>query len=97
MPRPIAFFITWTTYGTWLQGDDRGSILGRGGKQPRMIAPRRGLAQANHKGLKHEPVLFSESQRRIVEDTIRSHCEFKSWRLYAVAVRTNHVHVVVLG
>ena len=22
---PIAYFITWTTYGTWLPGDERGS------------------------------------------------------------------------
>jgi hypothetical protein len=23
---PIAFFLTWSTYGTWLPGDDRGWV-----------------------------------------------------------------------
>ena len=24
LPEPLAYFLTWTTYGTWLPGDDRG-------------------------------------------------------------------------
>ena len=24
MDDPLAFFLTWTTYGTWLPGDERG-------------------------------------------------------------------------
>ena len=26
MKFPLAYLITWTTYGTWLHGDDRGSF-----------------------------------------------------------------------
>ena len=32
---PLAFFITWTTYGTWLPGDDRGWVKWHQGHQPR--------------------------------------------------------------
>jgi len=27
MPDPLAYFLTWTTYGTWLPGDERGWVL----------------------------------------------------------------------
>jgi len=26
MPRTVGYMITWTTYGTWLQGDERGYV-----------------------------------------------------------------------
>jgi hypothetical protein len=26
MADPLAYFLTWTTYGTWLPGDDRGWV-----------------------------------------------------------------------
>ena len=26
MPEPLAFFLTWPTYGTWLPGDERGWV-----------------------------------------------------------------------
>ena len=26
MPAPLAYLITWTTYGTWLPGDQRGWV-----------------------------------------------------------------------
>ena len=33
LPEPIAFFLTWATYVTWLPGDDRGWIEYRHGWQ----------------------------------------------------------------
>jgi hypothetical protein len=26
LPDPLAYFLTWATYGTWLPGDERGWI-----------------------------------------------------------------------
>ena len=35
MPEPVGFLLTWTTYGTWLPGDERGWIKrGQGVKLP---------------------------------------------------------------
>src|ERR1700747_2517170 len=31
MPEPLAYFLTWTTYGTWLPGDERGWVQYRHG------------------------------------------------------------------
>ena len=33
MPDPLAYFITWATYGTWLPGDERGWVEYRHGWQ----------------------------------------------------------------
>ena len=45
--------------------------------------------------MKSEPVIFSKRARSVVEVVIREHCALKNWHLHAIAVRTNHVHVVV--
>ena len=47
---PIAFFITWTVYGTHLQGDERGWRRRRKGDQQ----PQPRLAQWRRERLKHE-------------------------------------------
>jgi REP element-mobilizing transposase RayT len=40
-------------------------------------------------------LVLGEAQRRVIEDTIRAHCEVRRWHLHAVNVRSNHVHVIV--
>lgn len=43
----------------------------------------------------HEPVVFSKHARAMVEAVIREHCAIRKWHIHALAVRTNHVHLVV--
>ena len=33
LPEPLAYFLTWPTYGTWLPGDERGWVEYRHGWQ----------------------------------------------------------------
>lgn len=87
----IAFFSTWTTYGTWLPGDLRGWYLhGRGLQQPDAV---RRFESALL--LKEDAVTLDKSQRELVEWTITKHCAIRGWELHAVNCRSNHVHVVV--
>ena len=90
------YFLTWHTYGTWLHGDSRGSVDAEHNELNAPLAPddpdRRSRMQAL---LKHPPVVLSDRARELVEATIRRHCEVRDWRLWAVSVRSNHVHVVV--
>ena len=88
---PIAFFITWTVYGTHLQGDERGWRQRRKGKQP----PQPRLAEWRRERLKHDVVLLSPEQRVVVEQECQRHCDHRGWHLWAVNVRLNHVHCVV--
>jgi len=41
------------------------------------------------------PVVLTPEERPIVEQTIKDHCAKRTWELFAIAVRTNHVHLVV--
>jgi REP element-mobilizing transposase RayT len=61
---------------------------------PRMPA-RAGLKQAAEKTMHHPPVILDEWQRPVVENSIREVCAYRGYELYAVQVRTNHVHIVV--
>jgi REP element-mobilizing transposase RayT len=41
------------------------------------------------------PVVLSEKQRDICTEAIRALCTLRQWQLYALNVRSNHVHAVV--
>ena len=88
---PIAYFITWTCYGTWLPGDERGWIKWHKGEH----IPQPLLADWCRRKMVENPVLLDETQRQIVHETIRKHCEIRGWRLHAVNCRSNHCHTVV--
>ncbi len=91
MPDPLAFFLTWTTYGTWLPGDERGWVdYGIGFQLPDPML--KWEAQAR---MTEDACILDDEQRRLVEKTITDHCRIRGWELHAVNCRTNHVHVVV--
>ena len=88
---PLAFFLTWTAYGSWLPGDNRGWVDGRGrahGPEPLQYA----LALRR---MAEEAVSFDRPQRVAVEEAIAAHCRVRGWHLHAVECRSQHVHVVV--
>ena len=88
---PFGYFITWTVYGTFLQGDARWWQKKQSGQQP----PQPLLKQWHRDRLKHPIVLLTEAHRAIVAKQIAAHCEHRGWKLWVVNPRTNHVHVVV--
>ncbi len=87
----IAFFSTWTTYGTWLPGDERG-WCGRPGGVDWADTLRARLATFR---MADNATILDAGQRSIVEETVAAHCRFRSWTLHAVNCRSNHVHAVV--
>jgi REP element-mobilizing transposase RayT len=93
---PLAYFLTWTTYGTRLHGDPRGTV-GDGYNAPG--TPYRptnsALMEYERERLLHEPLTLTQEMRDAVEAVIREHCSIRTWKLRAVNIRTTHVHVVV--
>lgn len=87
------YFITWTTYGTWLPGDARGWRKRGGGYQ----IPRPQLEEWCRKQMRGEVVLLAPHDRKAVENACCDHCQHRGWTLIAVAARTNHVHVIVIS
>ena len=91
MDMPLAYFITWTVYGTFLQGDDRGWWKIKKGTQP--AAPR--LFQWHQDRLKYPVLTLDRDARDCVKLAIAKHCDHRDWKLWACSVRSNHAHVVV--
>jgi REP element-mobilizing transposase RayT len=90
------YFITFRCYGTWLHGDQRGSVdwRHRAYKSP-LLERDQERQRREFKALKHSPVLLDERRRMIVELTIREVAQHRTWTIHALSVRSNHVHVVI--
>ncbi|MCH7721036.1 MAG: transposase, partial [Planctomycetes bacterium] len=93
---PVAYLITFHTYGSWLHGTDRGSV-DRDHNVPGTphLDPDEGRESDESRRLKQEPVELDTRRRAVVETTIQEVAEFRQWSVRALNVRSNHVHVVV--
>ena len=89
---PIGYFITWTTYGTWLPGDERG--WNRKDELEGLL-PDLLFKEAATSKMKEASFKLSANDRRSVHKVISDHCIVRRWNLHALNVRSNHVHVVV--
>ena len=89
---PIGYFITWTTYGTWLPGDERGWHRWRQGE---VEVPNEVFEEMAASDMKETAFTLSPDERAVVEQTISRHCQIRPWKLHVVNARSNHVHVVV--
>src|SRR5205809_7872409 len=93
---PLAFLITFRSYGTWLHGDERGSVNRfRNQYKSRRLPPETKWLEVNTQRLKGEVVVLTADQRGCVEEAVRETCGFRRRDLHAINVRTNHVHIVV--
>ena len=94
---PLAFLITFRCYGTWLHGDERGSV-GRNGSnrygEPQIRANAT-IREIDARAQASEQFLMGSVEREIVRKAIREVCDVRHYHLYAMNVRTNHAHVVV--
>ena len=90
-PDPLAFFLTWTTYGSWMPGDARGWADDRGA----IREPNARLTRVAAGLMRGPSVVLTFAQRDTVVRVIHEHCNFRGWTLHAATCRTTHVHVVV--
>ena len=97
---PLAYLITFRTYGTRLHGDDRLSIDRHNGKNqygtPK-IAPNTNLTQMMGEKRAADEFLLNGPCRKVIDRAIRNVCEYRAYLLHAANVRTNHCHVAVSG
>lgn len=93
---PLAYFVTFRTYGTWLHGDERGSVSRHKSTfgTERLPHESKWLA-TNRARMKGNPIILTQEQRDIVKISIKETCKFREWRLWAVSIQTNHAHAVV--
>lgn len=93
---PLAYFISFRSYATWLHGDKRGSI-DRFHNRYRVpyIPPNDKWQRYNEQRLKAKPLILKARHRKSIQAAMRNTCNIRSWLLQAINVRTNHIHTVV--
>lgn len=82
--------VTWTTYGTWLQGDKRGYV-----KDGQILKPDADLEAANLRNLQKHPVRLTTIQKETVNQAIAGKAEQLGQNILAIAVCQNHIHLVI--
>lgn len=87
------YFITFTTYGSWLHGDSRGSILKA--ETTQFLSANPALRTYEKSIQKHGTVVLDGAAREIVKNALPETCRFRGWLLYAAHVRSTHIHLVV--
>jgi len=89
MARTLGYMITFTTYGTWLQGDDRGFV-----KNGKIYAGNQSLADSNKQNLSKNPVRLSKTHRVIIAEAIFEKADHLNQKILALAVCSNRVYIV---
>ena len=93
---PLAYLITFTTYGIWLHGNESGSIWkDKKDSGTILIESNQKLEKSESNRLKNGPFTINAKQRQCVLEAILQVSRFREWIAYAVHVRSNHVHSVV--
>lgn len=84
----IGYMVTWTTYGTWLQGDERGYV-----KKGVTLEGNEKLEKANKNLQKHNSTVLTFAERGIISRAIIAEAHKIGHTIEAVAVCSNHVHI----
>jgi REP element-mobilizing transposase RayT len=82
--------LTWTTYGTWLQGGESRYV-----KDGEILPANIPLANTNKEQLTKDPVILTTSQRRVIESAVRAKANEIGQKIYAISVGSRHVHIVL--
>jgi REP element-mobilizing transposase RayT len=87
--RIIGYMVTWTTYGTWLQGEKKGYV-----KNGKILAQNDKLKSANQRQQKYPTVKLNSEQKQIVQNSIIEEAQRINHKIFAIAACSNHVHIV---
>jgi len=90
MGKTLGYMVTWTTYGSWLQGDARGFV-----KDGNILGENKGLEQANRKMLIGDRFKLKKEQRDVARRDILLEAERIGEKILAISVCSNHIHVVI--
>ncbi len=85
----LGYMLTWTTYGTWLQGDKRRYV-----KKGKTLPPDEKLFQTNKELQASETVRLSPQHKQLVREAIMNEAEKIGQEILALAVCSSHVHLV---
>jgi len=90
MAKLLGYMVTWTTYGSWLQGDKRGYV-----RKGEILSGSEGLERANKRMRRGGTIKLGKREREIVRRAILAEGERIGERILGVSVGSKHVHVVI--
>jgi REP element-mobilizing transposase RayT len=92
----VTYLITFSTYGSHLHGDERGSVdRNHNVVGAPLLEPSITWRNAERQSMEQAPYVLDESRRSIVLQAVVETCLHRDWGILAVHVRTTHIHVVV--
>jgi hypothetical protein len=99
------WLLTSTTYGAWLPGDRRGFVSNvREGPGPEVRhnipgtpvdEDMPGLEEHARSKLKGPPIFFALEHAEALLEQFQETAKYRGWTLLAVAIMSNHFHIVV--
>jgi len=90
MAKVYGYMVTWTTYGSWLQGDKRGYM-----RKGRVLSGSEELERANKRMRRGGTVNLGKTEREIVRRAILAEGKRIGEGILAISVASKHVHVVI--
>ncbi|MFH1614793.1 MAG: transposase [Planctomycetota bacterium] len=90
MAKLVGYMVTWTTYGSWLQGDRRGYV-----RNGQILQGDETILQWCKKFQKGPTIQLNKQEKEIVRQSICQEAGRIGQKLEALAVCTNHVHLAV--
>ncbi len=89
MLRMVGYMLTLTTYGTWLQGNEKGFV-----KDGVVRGENVALKADCEKKLQSRPMRLNRRKKAIVREALIAASEKFGQRIFGIAVQSNHVHMV---
>ena len=90
MAKTAGYMVTWTTYGSWLQGDKRRYV-----RDGRVLDGDEQIYSLCKKLQKWPAVKLTSKEKPVVHQTIITEAERTDQQVEALAVCSNHVHLAV--
>ena len=104
LPFDRCWHLTWTTYGTWLPGDERGfvgAVRDAGGDWETHNIPGTdydrdmpGLVARAKERLKSTPIFLDVAHAKVLFAQFQETATHRGWHLLAVAIMRAHIHVL---
>ena len=88
MSRIVGYMVTWTTYGSWLPGDERGYV-----KDGQVLPGNLKVLERNKKRQKSPTVRLIAREKQIVHRVILAEAQKLGHQIEACVVFSNHVHL----
>jgi REP element-mobilizing transposase RayT len=93
---PMAFHITWGTYGPRLHGSSKPHVDRDHNEYGTPFAPTDPEREHDaRERMRINPVSLDLAQRKIVEAAIHEVADRYAWTVHAIAIQSNHEHVVI--